>query len=312
MKIAARGKIGEGEAAAVLALASAAAADDGVDPLSEQVRLDLRYGGDAAARNLLAWRDGELAGFAHLGTEDPAEGRSGELAVHPAHRRRGLGSRLAAAAVTEAGALGVRIWAHGDLPAAARLAEVARFTRVRALWRMLRTLHEGAARTPPMPPGITLRTFVPGRDEAAWLALNGRAFAGHPEQGRWTREDLGRRMREPWFDPGGFFLAERGSRPVGFHWTKVHPPAELPGAAGPVGEVYVLGVDPSEQGTGLGKALTLAGLAHLAARNITTVMLYVDAGNAPAIRLYESLAFTHTTTDAMYQYAPDNPLRQLT
>jgi mycothiol synthase len=303
VNIAVRGRIGEDEAAAVLSLAGAAAAADGVGPLSEQVRLDLRYGGDPAGRNLLAWHEGGLAGYAQLGPDDPAEGRSGELVVHPDHRGHGLGGQLASAVVTEAGPATVRIWAHGDLPAAARLAKATRFTRVRALWQMHRSLKEGLPDIPPLPPGVSLRTFAPGQDEAAWLALNARAFASHPEQGRWTREDLDHRKREPWFDPAGFFLAERDGHPVGFHWTKIHQPTR-PGDQEPLGEVYVLGVDPGEQGTGLGRVLTLAGLHHLATRGVPAVMLYVDEDNAPAIRLYEAYHFTHTNTDVMYQHTP--------
>jgi mycothiol synthase len=146
-----------------------------------------------------------------------------------------------------------------------------------------------------------VRTFVPGRDERDWLAVNGRAFAAHPEQGKWTLQDLKRRELEPWFDPGGFFLAERAGALVGFHWTKVHqPPAGQPGAS-PVGEVYVLGVDPAEQGGGLGRALTLIGLHHLREQGLPDVMLYVEGDNTPAIRLYESLGFQHTATDVVYR-----------
>ena len=213
---------------------------------------------------------------------------------------------LARALVAEAGGGEVRLWAHGDLPAAGRLAAAAGFTRSRALWQLRRPL---ADRLPPLslPPGVTLRTFVTGQDEDEWVALNGRAFAGHPEQGSWTREDLDRREREPWFDPGGFFLAQRDGRLTGFHWTKIHRGAAVAGQEGldegagqPVGEVYVVGVDPAERGTGLGRALTLAGLRYLRERGLAEVMLYVDESNGAAIRLYGSLGFTHTSTDVMY------------
>jgi mycothiol synthase len=285
------------EAQAVLRLADAAAARDGVAPLSEQVVLHVRDGGGPGDRNVLLWQGGELAGFAHLDAAAGPEGGSGELVVHPAHRGQGLGRMLVRAIAAEAGGRPVRLWAHGDLPAAAALAASAGFTRTRALWRMTRPL-AAPLPGPRLPAGITVRTFVPGRDEPQWLALNARAFAGHPEQGRWTREDIDRREREPWFDPGGFFLAGRGPRLAGFHWTKIHP-AGGPGG-GPEGEVYVIGVDPAEQGTGLGRALTLTGLRYLRDRGLAEVMLYVDESNPAAIRLYESLGFSRAATDVMY------------
>jgi mycothiol synthase len=274
-----------------------------VDPLSEQVRLHLRYGGDPAARNLLLRRGQDLAGYAHLGSADPVQGRSGELVVHPAHRRHGLGLVLARAVLQEEDALPVRLWAHGDLPAAAALAAAAGFLRARALWQMRRSLAD-AVPEPRLPPGVLLRTFVRGQDEAGWTALNARAFADHPEQGKWTRADLEHREAAPWFDPDGFFLAERDGRLAGFHWTKIHQPHAGRPADGPVGEVYVVGVDPAEQGSGLGRALTLAGLRYLQDREMPTVMLYVDGENAPAIRLYVSLGFIHTSTDVMYAHEP--------
>jgi mycothiol synthase len=154
---------------------------------------------------------------------------------------------------------------------------------------------------PRVPQGVVIRTFRVGSDEDAWIAINSRAFSHHPEQGGWTRADLELREREPWFDPDGFYLAERDGRLAGFHWTKVHAAA---GGQDAIGEVYVVGVDPDEQGTGLGRALTLIGLRHLRDSGLPEVMLYVDGENAPAIRLYESLGFTRWHTDVMYTRRP--------
>ncbi len=300
-----RGEVSEAAADGALRLAAAAAATDGVGPLSEQVLLHLRYGGDPAARNLLLESAGELAGYAHLDPPGPA-GRSGELVVHPAHRRRGLGLALAQAVLAARDGAEVRIWAHGDLPAARRLAALTGFTRARALWQMRRPL-PGRLPEAAFPAGVTVRSFTPGADEEAWLALNARAFASHPEQGAWGRGDLDQREREEWFDPAGFFLAERVGRLAGFHWTKVHKAGSA--GSGEVGEVYVVGVDPDERGTGLGRALTLAGLHHLRDLGLAEVMLYVDEANTPAIRLYESLGFTHTGTDVMFRH-PAGPGRE--
>jgi mycothiol synthase len=287
-------------------LVDAATDADGISPLSEHVLLHLRYGGDPQARNVLLTGGGELIGYAHLDLTDPVEGPSGELVIHPAHRGQGRGMVVIRALLAEADGHPLRLWAHGDSPAAARLAAAAGFERIRALWQMRRSLR-ARLDEPGYAPGVSVRTFVVGQDEDAWVELNRRAFARHPEQGAWTREDLSLREREPWFDADGFFLAERGGRLAGFHWTKVH--GEDP--AGPsgdghghdaIGEVYVVGVDPGQRGTGLGRALTLTGLRYLRSRGLVRAMLYVDEANTAAIRLYESLGFTHRATDVMFRH----------
>ncbi len=278
----------------VLALVEAARLADGVAPLSEHGMLRLRYDGSDGGRDFIVMTGGEIAGYAYL---DPPSGEgevTGELVIHPEHRRQGLGRALTGELAVAAGGHGLRLWAHGDLPAAAALARTAGFERFRALWQMRRSLGEPLD-APALPAGRALRTFVPGQDEDEWLKLNGRAFAKHPEQGGWTRHDLDLREREPWFDPAGFFIAERDGCMTGFHWTKVHDPD--------MGEVYVVGVDPDEQGSGLGRALTLAGLRHLRDLGVGQAMLYVDEDNVPAIRMYEGLGFTRATVDAMYRRA---------
>ena len=284
------------QVAEVSALAEAVAAADGVAPCSEPVLLALRHGGGADRTHLLLRRDdGVLCGYAQVWDSG---GATAELAVHPDARRQGRGRALAEEVVAVAGG-DVRAWAHGDHPAAAALARRLGFTRARVLFQLRRPLTDPVP-APTLPPGVRLRTFEPGRDDSAWLALNARAFADHPEQGRWTEEDLRARMAEPWFDPAGFLLAERDGALIGFHWTKVHP--EDP----PLGEVYVLGVDPQAHGHGLGKALTLAGLRHLRDRGLTTAMLYVDETNTPAVALYHRLGFTRWSTDVMYaRVTPD-------
>jgi mycothiol synthase len=283
-------------------LAAAATRADGVAPLSEDVLLQVRHGSGPQARDLvLTVANGTLAGYAHLDTPDAsAQGgdASGELLVHPGFRRRGYGAALSAALT--AGDSGVRLWAHGELPGAVGLAKATGFTRFRALWQMRMPLAALPGDAPALPADVTLRTFKPGSDEEAWLAVNRRAFSHHPEQGSWTRTDLELREAEPWFDPAGFFLAERDDRLAGFHWTKVHSAGGDGGA--PIGEVYVVGVDPGQQGGGLGRALTLAGLAYLRDRGLTDVMLYVDEDNTAAVRMYTALGFSRWSTDAMYRH----------
>jgi mycothiol synthase len=163
---------------------------------------------------------------------------------------------------------------------------------------------------PPLPDGISIRPFRPGQDDAAWVALNAAAFADHPDQGKWTIDDLHIRLREPWFDPAGFLVAEnRDGSLLGFHWTKVHgevhthplPEGVEPHDHEPIGEVYVLGVAPSAKGLGLGTALTLAGLRYLRGRGLDQVMLYVDESNTAAIALYKKLGFVRWSTDVAFR-----------
>jgi mycothiol synthase len=151
---------------------------------------------------------------------------------------------------------------------------------------------------PAWPPGVDVRPFVPGRDDDAWLAVNNRAFAGHPEQGGWVESTLARRLAEPWFDPKGFLLAFDADGLAGFCWTKIHAATD---GDPELGEIFVIGVDPSRAGAGLGRALVVAGLRSLAERGLRTGMLFVDGDNGAALRLYESLGFTTHRRDRAYE-----------
>jgi len=300
----------------VAALLDEVAAADSVAPVSEDGRLAVAHGKPGSLHLLARDAGGSLIGYLYLGPAEDAGDRTAEVCVAPASRREGAGRALLSRAVelTE-GTL--RVWAHGDLPAAKALAARLGFEAVRDL----RLLELGigpasdwaranpTARQTDQPAGHQaeqsaatdpqIRAFRPGVDDEAWLALNAAAFAHHPEQGRWTARDLAERMAEPWFDPAGFLLAEQDGRLAGFHWTKVHPAGEY--GPDPVGEIYVLGVHPDAGGRGLGRRLAAAGLSHLAQSGLGSVILYVDGDNTSAVRLYESLGFHTRTTDALYE-----------
>ncbi|MGA5818180.1 mycothiol synthase [Kitasatospora sp. NPDC094028] len=284
---------------------------DGRAAVSEQGRLRLRSSETprpGVTHFIEAEGEGEgdtVLGYGQL--EVPAgqtANPAAELVVDPAARGRGLARPLVDAVLAQAhreGRDAVDFWVHGGHPAARHLAEAYGAELVRELRQMRRTGPQTEA--VPLPAGIELRTFRPGDDDAAWLRLNALAFAHHPEQGSWTERDLADRLAEPWFDPSGFFLATRDGEVVGYHWTKVHPATATEPA---LGEVYVVGVDPAEQGSGLGRALTAAGLRHLTGsgegdRGLETVLLYVDADNPAAVRVYERLGFTIHEVDLMYR-----------
>ncbi len=249
-----------------------------------------------------------IIGYAQI--ETVGEAASAELAVDPDHRRRGVGRALLREVLTslEAEITKFKVWAHGDLPPAAALATSEGLERERVLFKLSRGMEgfewpsawppgtpddwpsgEGPALT--LPEGVSLRAFEAGEDDEEWLRVNAAAFAEHPEQGRWTAVDLRERENEAWFDPEGLIVAEDADGMLGFHWTKVEDG---------VGEIYVLGVDPRAQSTGLGKTLTLAGLAHLAAHGVRQVDLYVDESNARAVQLYRSQGFELARSDVQW------------
>jgi mycothiol synthase len=204
-----------------------------------------------------------------------------------------VGVELLTAALGEAGRLGgghVHLWVAKPTADTDAMAERCGLARGRDLYQMRLSRPISDERT-----RVMTRPFQPGADEASWLEVNNRAFASHPEQGGWTLDTILEREAEPWFDPDGFLVHERDGRMAGSCWTKVHREAEPP-----MGEIYVISVDPDFQGLGLGRSLVLAGLDHLSAIGIERTMLYVDAANDPAVSLYRSLGFELDHVDRAY------------
>lgn len=288
----------------VTELVRGAAFVDGFESLNEAALLALRHDDEhvvhfTASGEVLQGADARqgnrvLQGYAQL-LESPLFS-TGVLVVAPEYRRLGIGGALLDELLRSA-RHPLAIWAMSDTTAARRLAKTRGLVRARELLVMTRSMADPVP-PPDLPPGAAIRTFAVGQDEAAWLAVNARAFAHHPEQGQLTPLDLEERMAEPWFDPSGFFLATAEEEIVGFHWTKQHP--------GRRGEVYVLGVDPGAGIPGLGTALLRTGLRHLAGRGNTEVLLYVEAEHERAVRLYQRTGFVVSSRDVMYaQPLPD-------
>ncbi|HMK12720.1 MAG TPA: mycothiol synthase, partial [Acidimicrobiales bacterium] len=250
----------------------------------EGVDIERHFEGDDIA--VIAARDGSGQKVAEARAHRGNDAWSIDVRVSPAvaDRRSVLSSLIGAALeLTQARGGVVHWWANSTGAAERTVAAEHGMHEERQLFQLRRPLplepELAAAAT-----GLVCRAFVVGQDEAAWLRVNNRAFADHPEQGGWTRDDLAAREATPWFDPAGFLLHEIDGELAAFCWTKVHADHDPP-----LGEIYVIAVDPAFHGRGLGRAMTVAGLDSLASRGITLGMLYVDASNVPAVSLYYDL-----------------------
>lgn len=301
-----RSRLTADEQQQVRELVTAASGFDGMAPVGEQVLRELAH---ERTEHLLvpgshagAGAD-TVIGYLNLSRRGAAATMA-ELVVHPQARRRGIGAAMARAALAKTAGQ-THFWAHGTLKPARATASALGLVPVRELLQMrrsLRDIREPAAlnQVHGQLRGVRIRTYTGTADDAELMRVNNAAFAGHPEQSGWTEADLAERRSEPWFDPQGLFLAfdDKTDRLLGFHWTKVHP--DRPG----LGEVYVVGVDPSAQGRGLGRVLTAVGVASLAQRladaDEPTVMLYVESDNVAAVCTYQHLGFTLHSVDTAY------------
>jgi mycothiol synthase len=292
-RIETRRKLDDREFATVSALLHDAENHDGFQPLSDHLLLDLEHHDGENFVAVLAYGEtGELDGYTQLSSANMST--AVELVIAPSKRAWAdeLTSQLLRVAMEVVAADGgrrINWWVHHPGDHTDVVAEGVGLRLGRRLLQMRRSLPIGERGT------VDTRSFVIGRDEAEWLRVNNAAFRDHPEQGGWTIETLRRREAEPWFDPAGFRLHERDGKLAAFCWTKIHSDTEPP-----MGEIYVVAVDPTFHGHGLGKALTIAGLEHLAAKGLTTGMLHVDAANTTAMSLYERLGFTVHHADHAY------------
>lgn len=284
-----RPRLSGAEQQGVREIISAATKFDNTAPVGDQVLRELAH--DRTHHLIAADAAGALTGYLNLTPE------MAELVVAPDARRQGVGTALISAALDRTAGRS-RFWAHGTLAAAEATAAALGLSPVRRLLQMRRSLRDVPDAA--VPDGVRIRTYAGPADDAEILRVNNAAFSWHPEQGGWTDSEIAERRGESWFEPDGLFLAfdDTGERLLGFHWTKVH--ADKPG----VGEVYVVGVDPAAQGGGLGRTLTVVGMAWLAQRLAAaaepTVMLYTESDNTAAVRTYERLGFTVYSTDTAY------------
>jgi mycothiol synthase len=280
-------------------------------------------------QDLPEWREGKpiLIGYLQfLVQPDQAPPRIiSEIIVHPHFRRHKIGTYLMAkmreiAKKYQINLINMWSYHHKAGTAIDFFSGTIQAQPGRVLYNMRRPANL------PLPPISTLpdfqvRAFEPGQDNEEWLNLNRLVFADHPENGSWTAEDLHLRFNQNWFNPQDFLvLTNRENKIVGWHWTKITPERysdlhispEYPNSdnlkltppaivkPGSLGEIYIVGLHPIYHGKGLGRFITLIGMHHLVNRGCSTLTLYVDENNVPAVKLYKSLDFTIHHEDVCY------------
>lgn len=293
----------------------------GVSPISDQAMVAVANG----ERELLLF---------HVHEPETSEGPVGagvvgggevDLALMPAYEALApdaLAALLAAAADAGSGtnsATELRAWVHGERPEFAAALKARGFHPARSLFRMALD----PARLPPatpgpfeleFPAGLTLREFGStgdvDADAAAWVAANAAAFASHPEQGRITVSDFAEMRREPWFDASDLLLLDSGSshsQLAASTWVKTLGASgtdETSEASDTACELYAVGVRPEFAGKGLGKLLLEATLRRMAQHGASSVSLYVDGDNTPAVSLYEKRGFTIDSRSTQWLLSP--------
>jgi mycothiol synthase len=282
----------------VRALLDVAREHDGVESIGEHKFLRVSSGTNASGvKAILAYDGQRLVGYANVELFPIASGcrLSAEMVVHPEARRRGMASAMLTTIVKEAQSQDldrVDIWAYHQLSGTRELAAKFGFEPSRTLLEIRMRLPD-AFPDAPLPPGVELRGFRPGQDDAEWLALNNLVFESHPEQGSWDSKDLAVRLRQPWFDAQDFLVATNDGRLVAYNWLKLdHAALE--------GEIYVIGVHPEERRRHFGQSLTILGLAHMVRRGMRDASAYVDASNSGALAMYYALGFGLDHSDLCY------------
>jgi mycothiol synthase len=221
------------------------------------------------------------------------------VTVPPASEGRGVGTALREAAearALERGEALVRQYVPISNEAARTHLLAAGYWPVTSYFRMRLDL---AAAAPP-PPGVPVRPFSRGPDDAPVHALVEEAMAGVPgNEPRSLESWQAAKVDKAGWEPSLWLLHEDADGLAGVVLCERWEDG--------VGYVDYLAVAPRARGHGLGRALLLHGFAALRDAGMTVAELSVQGENASATRLYESVGMVPVWTIERWE----KPLRSM-
>jgi mycothiol synthase len=237
------------------------------------------------------------AGMARVSHEPAISRAVAEVAVLPAHRRRGVGRQLLDRVIMQVGELQASVL-HIQVPVLGRggrfLLEDSGFNAARRYWRLAATVDGFDA--PPLPDGYSIRHFELDRDEQILTDLQNAAFTGSWGFAPNTLEEISARVRlRPW-ESDGILLLQSDQEVCGYNWTQRSVQSDVS-----TGYIGMTGVHPDYRGKGLGRAIVSAGIEYLESKGAKKVELEVDHSNKPARELYLSLGFDLLGENVWYE-----------
>jgi ribosomal protein S18 acetylase RimI-like enzyme len=152
--------------------------------------------------------------------------------------------------------------------------------------RMRRSLGDPIAE-PQLPPGMVIRPVAGARDVAAVAALHSVVFAG----GAKSRDERAALMRAPGYQPALDLIAVGPDGALAGYALGLTAPMERERLGQATGWIEFVGVERSQRGRGLGRALILRLLHAMRGAGLDTALLSTGAANLAAWGLFTTCGF---------------------
>jgi mycothiol synthase len=240
---------------------------------------------DMATRTIGVWHGDEIVGFAHVDRD------RGDAAVHPEHRRRGLGTAIAGWMQDCARAQGMPV-VGAPVPQGKAADQLLEKLGYRVRWKswVLELLDGATIAERELPEGYALREATPDDYESVWTVTED-AFLEWSDRDRQTFEDWqaavpGRPGFQPWnirvvTDPHGAVVAT----------ANVHLNVD---SAEPCAYIDRLATDKDHRHRGLAQALLVDSFAVGREHGATRSELSTDSRTG-ALGLYEKVGMSVTS-----------------